>query len=518
LRWSAAIKRRLGETGAGIAPLLPVIAGLLTVVPTWLAAERPQYGGVLRVELRAASVILQPSKWKPGSIEFATNERLAELLLDRLVSLDNYGRFQPQLATEWSHDAAGRRWQFALRQGVKFSDGSLLTSADVVMSLQPLLPRGMQMTATAGSVTFQCATAANDLLEMLASGPYFVYKDDGNGLPRGTGPFALESATAIGSEGSGTPTQRLRFRANQWCWAGRPYLDAVEVTLGVPAPRALLDLQLGKADLAELSVDTSRRAEQSRLKFWTSAPLTLYALKFAGEAKTDNEASLRQAIGLSLDRDAMASVLLQKQAEPAGAFLPQWLSGYAFLFDVEGNVERTKELRAKLPGNGPGVIPPLHLNQDANSELAKLIAERIAVSARAAGLTLQTVKSNTRVLAEAASSRGDGDVQLIAWRYTTLSPRRELERLAAANRWQVPDGGVPEEAEARYAWEKRMIEEKNLVPVVVVRDVAAADGRVRNWSPASWGDWRLADVWLEGGEAASAGHEPSSRSSAGAKP
>src|SRR5215475_12827528 len=95
-------------------------------------AARPQYGGVLRVELRAASLNLNPAKWKAGSADFASNERLAELLFDRLVVLDNYGRFQPQLATEWSHDAGAKRWRFTLRQGVKFSDGTAPTPADVV--------------------------------------------------------------------------------------------------------------------------------------------------------------------------------------------------------------------------------------------------------------------------------------------------------------------------------------------------------------------------------------------------
>jgi hypothetical protein len=37
----------------------------------------------------------------------------------------------------------------------------------------------------------------------------------------------------------------------------------------------------------------------------------------------------------SLDRKTMANALLQKQAEPASSLLPQWLSGYAFLFDME---------------------------------------------------------------------------------------------------------------------------------------------------------------------------------------
>src|SRR5262245_61658297 len=137
LRWRAAIEG-----------LSRVVAVLCFAALPGIGALRPQYGGVLRVELRAASANLNPAKWKIGSSDFATHQRLAELLYDRLVTLDNYGRFQPQLATEWSHDAAAKRWQFTLRQGVKFSDGSLMTSGDVVEALRPLLPRGIQVAAT----------------------------------------------------------------------------------------------------------------------------------------------------------------------------------------------------------------------------------------------------------------------------------------------------------------------------------------------------------------------------------
>ena len=106
------------------------------------SAAKPIYGGTLRVELRATAIALNPAQWKAGSAEFAANERLAELMFDRLVTLDNYGRFQPALATEWSHDGNVKRWQFTLRAGVKFSDGTTLLPSDVLNALHPMLPRG----------------------------------------------------------------------------------------------------------------------------------------------------------------------------------------------------------------------------------------------------------------------------------------------------------------------------------------------------------------------------------------
>jgi ABC-type transport system substrate-binding protein len=489
-------------------------------------AAKPQYGGVLRVELRASSVTLNPQRWRAGSPEYAANERLAELVFDRLVTLDNYGKFQPGIATDWNHDVSAKHWQFTLRPGVKFSDGTALTPGDVVKALQPMLPRGVQISATASGVVVQSANPTYDLLEVLASGPYFVCKVDGKGFLSGTGPFVIEGSppSAQVNERSGTGSgvsaaQHIRFRYNDGYWGGRPYLDAIDVALGVAPLRALLDIQLGKADLSELSEDTARRAQQVNLRLWASSALTLYAVRFATRAKSPNEQMLREALSLSLDRQAMARVLLQKQAEPAVAFLPQWLSGYAFFFDMDSNLEGAKSLRAKLPVNAVGASQPLRVAIDGNNELSKLIGERIVVNARSAGLALQMItKTGVAQTGDLAGTKTETDAQLVAWRYTSLSPRDALEGMAVAWRWEIPEGGAPADADARYAWEKRMMDERNLLPLVAVPDFAAADARVRNWSPAPWGEWRLADVWLVQAEAAGTARDATAKSETRARP
>jgi len=516
LRWRAQIKTAF----------YCAVAALFFVASA-ACATRPQYGGVLRVELRASAVTLNPRRWKPGSVEYATNQRLAGLIFDRLISLDNYGRFQPQLATDWSHDSAAKRWQFTLRQGVKFSDGALLAASDVVAALQPLLATGMQIYATPNGVAIQSANSASDLLEQLASGAYFVYRSDERGNLLGTGPFVLENAASnagraekSAAEGSVPQAQHMRFRFNELCWSGRPFVDVIDVTLGVPPLRALLDSQLGKADIAEISEDTARRAQQSNVKLWASSPLTLYAVKFAAPAKSANDRTLREALSLSLDRNAMARVLLQKQAEAAPSFLPQWLSGYAFLFDMESNLERAKELRAGLAPSSLGAAQPLRLLLDGNSELSKLIAERVVVNARAAGLTLQIVsRSATRpASSDSGASKVESEAQLVSWRYTSLSPREALENFAVISHWEIPQGGVPADVDARYAWEKHMMEQKNLLPLVLVPDFAALDSRVRNWSPAPWGEWHLADVWIEQADSDNNSRDAAAKRTAGAKP
>src|SRR5277367_2199424 len=302
------------------------------------AATAPRYGGTLVVELHAPTLVLDPVKWKIGAPEYAASAQIAAVVFDRLVTLDRFGRFQPGLATEWSHDAGWRRWQFSLRTGVLFSDGSPLSAADVAAALQELLAEGFSgkavVTATAARVVLQFPSAVPDLLEQVASQRYFIFRRAADGALLGTGPFFVKEFTPAPI---GTTISRYRLAANEHCWAGRPFVDALEVNVGVPVVRQLFDLQLGKADVVEISPDLVRRAAQENLRVWASAPLLLYALqvsaaKGAGTGAAE-KASVGEALSLAMDRATMANVLLQRQAAAAGSFLPQWLSGYAFVFD-----------------------------------------------------------------------------------------------------------------------------------------------------------------------------------------
>jgi len=445
------------------------------------------------VEFHETGISLDPREWKAGTPESATNARMAALVYDRMVFLDNYGRFQPQLATEWTHDAAFKRWQLSLRANVKFSNGTALSSADVAAALQPLLPSGLQLSTSGNTVIFQSAAPFPDLLEMLASGRFFVYRVLGDGSLVGTGPFFLADTTTELNK-----VTHLRFRANEETWSGRPFLDSIDVTLNVPPLRQLFDLQLGKADLVELSPDLVRRATQDNQRVWSSALTTIYVLRFDEHQPAVADEKLREAMALSLDRQTMANVLLQKQAEPASALLPQWLSGYAFLFTMETNILRAKEIRAVLPANVAAGSEPLRLRVDVPGDMAKLLGERVAVNARQASILVQVMN---RPLARATTSSSDpaDGVHLFSWHYSSLSPRVELESMISA--LDISDTNDPAaasvEPEQLYAREKKLLEQRRVLPLVALPEYVGLGQRVRDWMPASWGEWHLADIWLD---------------------
>src|SRR6266852_4127032 len=485
--------------------LAGISLALAFLPPATMAARHPRVGGTLRVDLRAPAISLDPREWKTGSLSASADEKVAALVFDRLITLDDYGRFQPALAVDWSHDAALKNWQFKLRPGVKFSDGTSLTPPDVAAALQPLLPAAWQATANENSVTIRAARPAPDLLEILASGRYFIYRERADGTLLGTGPFFLaENRPAAPSEvnPSAIKPAHLKFRANEECWAGRPFLDAVEITLGEPPLRQLLDLQVGRVDVTELSADLVRRAQQENLRVWSSAPVVLLALRFDAAQAASADDHLREALALSMDRETMANVLLQREAQPASALLPQWLSGYAFLLESRTDPARAKEIRASLPANEAGTAEPLRLRVDAVGDLMKLLGERVAVNARQANLSVQLVPHTSSPALPGVTPVATPPVvglHLFAWHYDSLSPREELEALVKHLEFvEAPE--IPassNSAEQLYAQERHLLDERRVVPLLALPEYTGLGASVRNWAAARWGEWRLADVWLD---------------------
>ena len=109
-----------------VSPFLAAVS-LIVSAGTADAANRPRYGDTLHIEIRAQVRTLDPADWPDDAAESAAKEKLAALIFERLVRIDETGRPQPALAVSWSHDTAKKQWRFRLRPGVKFHNGTDLT-------------------------------------------------------------------------------------------------------------------------------------------------------------------------------------------------------------------------------------------------------------------------------------------------------------------------------------------------------------------------------------------------------
>src|SRR5688572_22914651 len=70
----------------------------------------------------------------PHAVTLVPNNNIAEHIFDKLVHTDARERLIPGLAESW-RALDELTWEFRLRRGVRFHDGSEFTAADVVFSL-----------------------------------------------------------------------------------------------------------------------------------------------------------------------------------------------------------------------------------------------------------------------------------------------------------------------------------------------------------------------------------------------
>ncbi|HYX71103.1 MAG TPA: ABC transporter substrate-binding protein [Terriglobales bacterium] len=458
-----------------VSPLLAASSLLLCLAAA--AAVRPHYGGRLRVEMRAAPNSLDPTAPERYAPYAVARARVAELIFDRLVRLDAAAQPQPQLALSWQHDAACKRWELWLRPGVKLHDGSPLTPQVVADSLSAA-NFGWRVRATVDTVIIESDAAQPGLLADLATTRFSIVKRDGETLT-GSGPFRLSQWQ---------PGQLAVLTANEDYWGGRPFLDAIEMQMGRALRDQQIDLETGRADVAEVAPDQARRSAQAGLRVAQSSPVDLVALVFVAGHPAADDPRRREALARSLDRAAITTVLLQRQGEPAASLLPQWMSGYAFLFPVTPDLARARQLRGELSAS-----LPLSLAYDSADPLGQAVAERIALNARDAGLTV-------RPFGELMAARpGNADLRLVHVRLGSADPGASLAEAAAALELQAPARGPGlDDPQRLYDSERALLQDFRVVPLYHLPEAYLLSARVHDWREGAAGGWRLENVWVEG--------------------
>jgi len=273
------------------------------------------------------------------------------------------------------------------------------------------------------------------------------------------------------------PGRRAAYAADESAAGGRPYLDTIEIEMGRPLRDQSIDFGLGRAAVVELGPDELRRQPNGRAT-WSSAPVRVIALVFQPRVE---DARVREALALAVDRTAILNVLLQRQGEISGALLPQWLSGYAFLFPAAADLARARTLTAGVPA------PARRIALAVDDASAQAIAERISLNARDAGLTV--------VLAQRGA---DADARLMEARIASEDASIALAGAAAA--LGLPEPPRADSPEALYAAESGLLEGFRVIPLFHLPDAYAVSPRVSGGPGITpLGEWRFQNLWLENG-------------------
>lgn len=448
------------------------VSSLLIGAMTASAETRPQYGGTVRVAMHAAPTSLDPADGsQPDSF---ARRSLTMLIFDTLVQADENGRLQTALAVSWQASPGNQRWQFHLRRGVKFHDGSPLTTESVAASLRVANPL-WNVSIDGESIVIEQEAVAPELPAELALPRNAIAKRSSDGRPDGTGPFHVVDWQ---------PGKKLTLAAEETYWGGRSFLDGVEIEMGRGYRDQMVALELGRADLVEVPPEQIHRAAMEGRALVSSPPMELMALVFTRDAASPDEKTLREALALSVERASIRGVLLQGSGQPAASILPTWMSGYGFVFPTSADLARARQLRAQVRN-----VPSWTVGYDATDAVARLVADRIALNARDAGLSLQPTTAITV------------DLRLVRIPLASADPWITLaSAVSAAGSSPVKNvgGNVAGSVEDLYAAEQAALAAQKIIPLFHLPVSCAAAPTLRSWTLRSNGTWALSDAWLGG--------------------
>jgi len=335
-------------------------AALAFMVPD--QAEAQQSGGTLRVTHRDSPASLSIHEEGTNSV---TTPMMA--VFNNLVMYDQHKRqnsldtIVPELAASWSWNADKTKLTFKLREGVKWHDGKPFTAEDVKCTFDLLLGKAkdkFRLNFRAGwytnvddlttsgphEATLHLKRPQPSILALLASGytpvyPCHVPPVTMRTNPVGTGPFKMVEFKR---------NETIRLEKNQDYWKkGLPYLDAIEFTIIPNRSTALLSFVSGRFDMTfpfEMSIPLVRDIQSQMPTAVCEVVTTNVSTNLLVNRDTApfNNADIRRAMALTLDRKAFVDILSEGRNSTGGAMLP----------GPEGVWGMPKEVLDTIPGFG----------------------------------------------------------------------------------------------------------------------------------------------------------------------
>jgi peptide/nickel transport system substrate-binding protein len=243
--------------------------------------------------------------------------------------------FVPTLASSYTVSPDHMTYTFVVRSGVRWSDGSPMTTSDVVESLKNafdqktsqinfLQPKIASISAAGNNVVIKMkspwAYLLNDLSGFNAAiMPYKLIQQEGysNFLkhPIGTGPFKWTSAV---------PGSSITVTRNSHYWqSGLPYLNSITFSV-IPADVARATaVEGGQADVVPdppLNQVSALKANPNLRVLTFPSSFVMTVVTNVKKPPLDNE-SLREAISLAVDRAAIVKTGLFGAGTPATTFI-----------------------------------------------------------------------------------------------------------------------------------------------------------------------------------------------------
>ncbi|MBK1660473.1 ABC transporter substrate-binding protein [Paracraurococcus ruber] len=434
--------------------------GALLLAWASLAGALPPAGGAAAQSLTMA-VGAPVTSLDPHYHQLSPNTAVAQMVFDGLTGTDARARVVPGLAEGWTA-VDETTWEFRLRRGVRFHNGSALTAADVAFTFQrvPNVPNSPSSYAIYTRPIREVQIVDDHTLRLRTAAPWPLLPTDlanvmildqethaaattegfnAGAMAVGTGPFRM--VTHRNGE-------RIEFERNDAYWGDRPHWQRVAYRMVTNDAARTAALLAGDVEVID-QVPTSDLAKLRGDQRLTLAEVTGLRLIFLGldHARTDaspfvtdndgkplprnplKDARVRRALSLAIDRGAITERVMEGAAIPAGQFLPEGSFGWVPDLPVpRAEAEAAKRLLAEA-GFPQGFRITLHGPNDRYPNDARII-QAIGQMWTRAGIRT-TVEASPWTTFVARAGRQDLSAFLIGWGSSSGEASNPLRNLVA---------------------------------------------------------------------------------------
>ncbi|MGD0658357.1 MAG: ABC transporter substrate-binding protein [Syntrophorhabdales bacterium] len=307
--------------------------------------KTPQYGGMLRIISASGPQVLS---YPPlmGPLDHIAVMPAAERLVDCTIDRQKGGGIEPVLAEKVDEDAKNLRITWHIRKGVKFSDGSDLDAEVVRWDFQQILDTNTlpyqknlkdMRVVDKYTLVMDLNEYSNQLVGSWGWWPLINSKAawdkaSGGNLEKGkewardhivtAGPFMLKEYKR---------DDHITWVKNPNYWRkGRPYLDAIQVTIVPDSMTARLMMESNQADVWQAppkdQVELAKKAFNSQTS-WPAAAQTVW-INTANPKSRWQDKRLREAVEYAIDKEAVAKVLGFGRFRPLKSLPPPGEWGY----------------------------------------------------------------------------------------------------------------------------------------------------------------------------------------------
>lgn len=353
------------------------------------------------------------SSLDPHFHNLSPNNSLADHIYGQLVRNDENQALRPGLAESWQA-LDDTTWEFKLRKGVRWHDGAEFTAEDVIATLKriPNVPNSPASFVTYTRPIKEATATDKHTLRLRTERPHPLLPNDLVAVrivPRRVAETAKTEDFNSGRAAIGTGPykfaeyvagDRVVLVRNENYWGSKPAWQKVRFKIISNSAARVAALLAGDAHMIEAvpTADIGNLAKDARIALAsTVSNRVIYLHLDSGREKnspfvTDRDGKpleanplrdprVRKAISKAIDRDAIASRIMEGQAQPAGQLLPDHFFGTskrlkADKYDPEGARKLLAE--AGYP-NGFGLTLHAPNNRYINDEkIAQAVAQFLA--------------------------------------------------------------------------------------------------------------------------------------------